>query len=111
MKREITGKILLCIALAVTIAALDLIAVRWIVQRQISPVTVPVACVDLYGGHIISANDIDLITVPEAYVMEHTLGNIKQVTGRKVADHVVIPAGSLFYETQLEKQKKDHSSE
>ncbi len=103
MKREITGKLLLCIALIIMIVSLDLFAIHWIVNRKINPVEVPVAVVDLYGGHIIQENEIEMITVPGAYVSEHTCSKLQQVTGKTVSSDAMIPAGSLFYEGQLEK--------
>ena len=42
MKREIAGKLMLCLATAVIIAAVDLAAVNHLVQMKIRPVMVPV---------------------------------------------------------------------
>lgn len=103
MKREIAGKLMLCIAAAVIIAAVDLAAVNYIVRMKIRPVNVPVACKDLHSGHVIDKEEIELISVPEVYVLEHAFTQLTDVIGKKVASQAMIPAGSLFYESQLEK--------
>ena len=103
MKREIAGKLMLCIAAAVIIAAVDLAAVNYIVRMKIRLVNVPVACQDLHSGHVIDKEEIELISVPEVYVLEHAVTELTDVIGKKVASQAMIPAGSLFYESQLEK--------
>lgn len=103
MKREIAGKLMLCLATAVIIAAVDLAAVNHLVQMKIRPVMVPVACKDLHSGHVIQGDEIELITVPEVYVLEHAFTQRNDVIGKKVGTQAMIPAGSLFYESQLEK--------
>lgn len=103
MKREIAGKLMLCIAAAVIIAAVDLAAVNYIVRMKIRLVNVPVACKDLHSGHVIDKEEIELISVPEVYVLEHAFTQLTDVIGKKVASQAKIPAGSLFYESQLEK--------
>lgn len=103
MKREIAGKLMLCIAAAVIIAAVDLATVNYIVRMKIRLVNVPVACKDLHSGHVIDKEEIELISVPEVYVLEHAFTQLTDVIGKKVASQAMIPAGSLFYESQLEK--------
>lgn len=103
MKREIAGKLMLCLATAVIIAAMDLAAVNHLVKMKIRPVMVPVACKDLHSGHVIQEDEIELISVPEVYVLEHAFTQLTDVIGKKVASQAMIPAGSLFYESQLEK--------
>ena len=103
MKREIAGKLMLCIAAAVIIAAVDLGAVNYNVRMKIRLVNVQVVCKDLHSGHVIDKEEIELISVPEVYVLEHAFTQLTDVIGKKVASQAMIPAGSLFYESQLEK--------
>lgn len=100
MKREFIGKVMLCMACITAIVCLDLMLVGICVRNIINPTEVPVACVNLLQGHVVQADEIEMITVPSVYVLDHAYDRNEDVIGKKVAVSS-IPAGSLFYRTQL----------
>lgn len=106
MKRMLIGKILMCISAVLTIAGLNLLFVRTAVEAAVNPVTVPVAIRDIAAGTRVSAEDIDLITVPGSLVTQHACSCASEVIGRTVRTDQSVPAGSLFYETVLEDKKR-----
>lgn len=70
-------------------------------QRQVKPVSVPVAAVTIPPRTQITADMITYVDVPEAYISENAVTNQQQILSMYTNYNTAIPAGSMFYNDAL----------
>ncbi|MGM9940412.1 MAG: SAF domain-containing protein [Bulleidia sp.] len=110
MKTVIIRKVLLCTALVLLLVSADLFLVERMVVKKLALTEVPVCAQTRKQGEVIREDDLILINIPEAYVMNHVVTDPGQIVGAVVKRGYTIPAGSLFYEETVN-NKKDHPNE
>lgn len=67
------------------------------VQKQVKPVSVPVAAVTIQPRTQITSEMITYVEVPEAYITENAITNEDDILSMYAHYNTVIPAGSMFY--------------
>ncbi len=82
------------------------IAVLWYgyterIRKQIQPVTVPYAKVQIRAGSLITEEMVGTISVPPAMLAGNPYRQTNDVVGKYAQADSIIPAGSLFYERSV----------
>ncbi len=83
-----------------------IVAILWLgyyyqLQKQVKPVSVPVAAVTIQPRTQITADMITYVDVPQAYISENAVTNEAQILSMYAQYNTVIPAGSMFYNEAL----------
>ena len=71
------------------------------VQKQVKPISVPVAAVTIQPRTEITSDMITYVEVPEAYISENVVRNEQEIIAKYAQYNTVIPAGSMFYNETL----------
>lgn len=75
------------------------------IQKQVKPISVPVAAVTIQPRTQITSDMITYVEVPEAYISENVIRNEQELISKYADFNTLIPAGSMFYnETVTEKE-------
>lgn len=84
------------------IGIIVIVAMLWLVynyqlQKNVKPVSVPVAATTIQPRTQITADMITYVDVPESYISENAIRDSKQIIDMYAHYNTLIPAGSMFY--------------
>lgn len=71
------------------------------VQKQVKPISVPVAAVTIPPRTEITSDMITYVEVPEAYISDNVVRNEQEIISKYSQYNTAIPAGSMFYNETL----------
>lgn len=110
MKKEIAGKIILCLLCVFGIVIADIACIRCVSTKSINLLEIPVAAHDIDPRTRIDESDIKFIAVPNAYLMDNAFRTKEEVVGKYTEIQGAIPKGSPFYKSMLfeEAELPDH---
>lgn len=74
-------------------------------QKQVKPVSVPVAAVTIQPREQITADKITYVDVPKSYISDNAVTSEEQILNMYSNFNTVIPAGSMFYSETLTTEK------
>lgn len=101
MKRSFASKSFVTIIGGAICILILFFAYKYRVNQKIQLTTVPFAAKKLDARHEISADDIETRSVAASMLSENTITNKNNIIGKYVNYNTYIPAGSLFYASQL----------
>ena len=101
LKRFFTNKNTITIIGVILIVGLIYVAYSYQIGTQVNPVKVPVAKVDIQPRTLITAEMIEMKTVPSATVFTGVYRSTNLIVGKYSNYNTMIPAGSMFFQSTL----------